>query len=116
MNVEYSAAFKRQLKRLARRYRHIKQDIKPVVDTLIEGETPGDQITGTAYTLYKVRTKNSDSQRGKSGGYRIIYYLKTETHCILVTLYSKSDQGDISVSDLNHVMTEIEKTIKPNTE
>jgi len=116
MEVEYSAAFKRQLKRLARRYRHIKQDIKPVVDALIEGETPGDQITGTAYTLYKVRAKNSDSQRGKSGGYRIIYYLKTETHCILVTLYSKSDQGDIAANDLNRILTEIENNIKPDPE
>jgi len=116
MEVEYSAAFKRQLKRLARRYRHIKEDIKPVIDALIDGKTPGDQITGTAYTLYKVRTKNSDSQRGKSGGYRIIYYLKTETHCILVTLYSKSDQGDIAPNDLNRILTEIENSMKPATE
>ena len=71
MQVEYSTSFKRQLKRLARRYRQIKSDIKPIIDALIEGETPGDQITGTGYTLYKVRAKNSGSQRGKSGGYRV---------------------------------------------
>ena len=68
MDVEYSEAFKRQLKRLSRSYRQIKNDIKPIVDALIDGKTPGDQIPGTAYTLYKVRAKNSDSQRGKSGG------------------------------------------------
>jgi mRNA-degrading endonuclease RelE of RelBE toxin-antitoxin system len=69
MDVEYSEAFKRQLKRLSRRYRQIKKDIKPIVDALIAGKTPGDQITGTIYTLYKVRAKKSDSNRGKSGGY-----------------------------------------------
>ncbi|MCP4494002.1 MAG: type II toxin-antitoxin system RelE/ParE family toxin, partial [Gammaproteobacteria bacterium] len=58
--------------------------------------------------LYKVRAKNSDSQRGKSGGYRIIYYLKTETHCILVAIYSKSDQGDITTEALNRLLTDIE--------
>ena len=79
MDVEYSAAFKRQLKRLSRRYRQIKQDIKPIVDALIAGETPGDQMTGSDYALYKVRAKNSDSQRGKSGGCRVIYYLRTHT-------------------------------------
>ncbi len=108
MQVEYSAAFKRQLKRLARRYRQIKKDIKPIIDDLIKGKTPGDQITGIGYTLYKVRAKNSDSQRGKSGGYRIIYYLKTDTQCILVTLYSKSDQGDIDAGELNRLLTDIE--------
>jgi len=108
MDVEYSDAFKRQLKRLARRYRQIKTDIKPIIDALIEGETLGDQISETQYTLYKVRAKNSDSQRGKSGGYRVIYYLKTDTKCILVTLYSKSDQGDISSAELNKLITAIE--------
>ena len=34
MDVEYSEAFKRQLKRLSRRYRQIKNDIKPIVDAL----------------------------------------------------------------------------------
>jgi len=37
MGVEYSEAFKRQLKRLSRRYRQIKNDIKPIVDALIDG-------------------------------------------------------------------------------
>jgi mRNA-degrading endonuclease RelE of RelBE toxin-antitoxin system len=107
MDVRYSAAFKRQLKRLASRYKQIKSDVQPIIDALIAGETPGDQIAGTTYTLYKVRAKNSDSQRGKSGGYRIIYYLKTDTHCTLVTIYSKSDQGDISTEKLERLMRDI---------
>jgi mRNA-degrading endonuclease YafQ of YafQ-DinJ toxin-antitoxin module len=37
MDVEYSDAFKRQLKRLSRRYRHIKNDIKPIIDALSAG-------------------------------------------------------------------------------
>jgi len=111
MDVEYSDSFKRQLKRLSRRYRQIINDIKPIIDTLIDGKTPGDQIAGTTYTLYKVRAKNSDSRRGKSGGYRVIYYLKTKTKCILVTLYSKSDQGDIAPDKLKCLIIEIEKNI-----
>jgi len=34
MDVEYSESFKRQLKRLSRRYRRIKNDIKPIVDAI----------------------------------------------------------------------------------
>ena len=109
MEVEYGTAFKRQLKRLARRYRRIKNDIDPIIQALNAGETPGDQMTGHGYTLYKVRSQNSDSQRGKSGGYRVIYYLKTDTRCILVTIYSKSDQADVEPEVLNRLMNEIEQ-------
>jgi len=108
MKLQYSTTFKRQLKHLVRRYRHVKQDIQPIIDALAKDETPGDQITGTGHTLYKVRAKNSDSQRGKSGGYRVIYYLKTEKKCTLVTVYSKSDQGDISADELKQLLSKIE--------
>ena len=67
----------------------------------------GDQLTGYEHSLYKVRVKNSDNLKGKSGGYRCIYYLKTETHCTLVTIYSKSDQGDIEVDELDKLLREI---------
>ena len=50
-------------------------------------------------------------QFGKSGGYRVIYYLKTKTKCILVTIYSKSDQGDIASDELKHLLSENEKDI-----
>lgn len=36
-------------------YRHIKQNVKPIIDDLAEGNTPGDQITGTNYVIFKVR-------------------------------------------------------------
>ncbi len=109
MELEYGSAFKRQLKRLSRRYRRIKSDITPILTALQSGETPGDQITGVGYTLYKVRAPNSDSQKGKSGGYRVIYYLKTATKCTLVTIYSKSDQADIAADALVQLMEEIEQ-------
>ena len=111
MQIQYGTAFKRQVKRLSRRYRRLKSDIEPIITALQAGETPGDQMTGHGYTLYKVRAQNSDSRRGKSGGYRVIYYLKTDTHCILVTLYSKSDQEDISASALDTLMAEVQREL-----
>jgi hypothetical protein len=60
------------------------------------------------YTLFKVRVKNSDAQRGKSGGYRIIYYLKTATQIILVTIYSKSDKSDITAAEVREIITRAE--------
>ncbi|MES9829213.1 MAG: hypothetical protein ABW201_13175 [Candidatus Thiodiazotropha sp.] len=52
MLVSYSDAFKRQLKRLNRKYRRIRSDVEPLISQLEAGETPGDQIQGTGYTVY----------------------------------------------------------------
>jgi mRNA-degrading endonuclease RelE of RelBE toxin-antitoxin system len=44
--VHYAEAFKRQLKRLSRKYQRIRVDIQPLIDDLTAGERPGDQIQG----------------------------------------------------------------------
>ncbi|MEB3308891.1 MAG: type II toxin-antitoxin system RelE/ParE family toxin [Snowella sp.] len=97
IQIEATSEFKRSLRNLSKRYRHIRSDIQPIINQLQAGQIIGDQIPRTGYSVFKVRVKNSDIQKGKSGGYRFIYYLKTSTRILLVTIYSKSDQGDISV-------------------
>lgn len=52
--------------------------LQPVHNQLLSGRTPGDQVPGTGYALYKIHVPNHDTQRGKSGGYRVIYYLQTD--------------------------------------
>jgi mRNA-degrading endonuclease RelE of RelBE toxin-antitoxin system len=100
--------FKQDLRKLAKRYRSIRQDLTPLIDRLQQGETPGDRISGNKYQVIKVRLQNSNIQKGKSAGYRVIYYLKTETTITLVTIYSKSNRTDIS----NKVIEEIIQTFE----
>lgn len=71
--IEFTDVFKRQVRDLAKRYRRIKFDIQPVLDQLASGDLVGDKIQNTGYIVFKVRIKNSDIQKGKSGGYRLIY-------------------------------------------
>ena len=66
--LEFTPEFKRNLRQLARRYRHIRTDVQPLLDQLEQGEVSGDQIPGVTYEAYKVRLANSDSGKGKSGG------------------------------------------------
>lgn len=99
-----TSEFKRNLKILSKRYRHIRSDIQPIIDQLQLGEIIGDQIPNSPYTVFKVRVKNSDNQKGKSGGYRFIYYLKTVNKIILVTIYSKSDQQDIAITKIKQII------------
>lgn len=100
----YTSEFKRSLRRLAKKYRRIRSDLQPVLDRLLAHETPGDRVPGTGAVVYKVRVRNSDAQRGTSGGYRMIYYLKTADTVVLLTLYSKSEQGDISPAQIRQIL------------
>lgn len=86
--VEYTPEFKRNLRALAKKYRHIRSDVDPVIDQLRAGEVMGDQVARTRYTIFKMRVRNSDIRKGKRSGYRLIYHLKTAINVILVTIYS----------------------------
>ncbi|HBW56361.1 MAG TPA: addiction module antitoxin [Oscillatoriales bacterium UBA8482] len=85
IQVEVSPIFKRNLRTLVKKYRSIRNDIQPIIEQLERGELPGDQIPEIGYVVFKLRVRNSDIQKGKSGGYRLIYYIKTATAIILLT-------------------------------
>lgn len=68
---------------------------------------PGDKIPGADFPVYKVRIQNSDIDKGKSAGYRAVYYVRTATRIFLVTLYSKTEQSDIRVEVINRIIREL---------
>ena len=103
IEISLTPRFQQDLKKLIKSYRSIRKDLTPLIEQLQQGETPGDLISGNKYQVIKVRLRNSDIKKGKSAGYRVIYYLKTETAITLVTIYSKSNLTDIP----NKVIEEI---------
>ncbi|MBD1850804.1 type II toxin-antitoxin system RelE/ParE family toxin [Leptolyngbya sp. FACHB-711] len=109
IQVEASLTFNRNLRALSKKYRNIKNDIQPVIEQLQRGELLGDQIPGIRYTVFKLRVRNSDTQKGKSGGYRLIYYVKTVTGIILLTIYAKSEQADIETEEIRSAISEYER-------
>ncbi|MFY7804853.1 MAG: type II toxin-antitoxin system RelE/ParE family toxin [Limnoraphis robusta] len=108
IQVEATQIFNRNIRRLAKKYRNIRNDIQPVIEQLEQGELPGDQISGVSYLIFKLRVRNRDNKKGKSGGYRLIYYLKTSTGIILLTIYSKSEQADIAAEEIQKIIEEYE--------
>lgn len=106
--VEYTSEFKRNLRQLAKKYRQIKSDIQPLLDTLEQGGVPGDQVPNVAYEIYKARVQNSDSGKGKSGGYRILYQRSAEGAIVLVTIYSKTEQEDITPHEIRQIVLDYE--------
>ncbi|MCP5104084.1 MAG: type II toxin-antitoxin system RelE/ParE family toxin [bacterium] len=109
VQVEFTPEFRRNLRALSKKYRHIRSDVQPVIEQLQKGDVIGDKVPGVHYSIFKVRVRNRDIQKGKSSGYRFIYYLKSLENIILITIYSKLDQSDISAVQIKRIIKEFEK-------
>lgn len=108
VEVIFGVTFRDDLASLRHRYRHVFDDIEPLVERLERGEKPGDKLIGVRRDTYKVRLPNSSAQRGKSGGFRVIYYVQLADRVILLTIYSKTDQSDISVEKIRRLIDELD--------
>ena len=106
INVEASPIFLKNIRTLPKKYPRIQNDMQSVIQQLERGELLGDQISGIGYPVFKLRVKNSDIQKGKSGGYRLIYYVKTATGIVLLTVYPKSEQADIDATEIRDIIAE----------
>lgn len=109
IEVKFTEQFKRDIHRLAKKYRHIKSDIKTIIEQLQSGKLIGVRIPKTNEIIYKVRLKNSDIKKGKSGGYRLIYHVQDSIIVIMMTLYAKSEQEDISVGKIQYILRDFIK-------
>ena len=106
MEVLYSDDFRHSAKKLVKRYKSLKKDLKIFTDSL---ENDFRQGTEVLPDVYKVRIKNSDNNKGKSSGYRIITYLITEYDVLLVNIYSKNDMSNISDKEINTTIESYKK-------
>lgn len=76
IEIFYADAFKRNARRLLKKYSQFSKDVDNFIQQLQVGEISGDLIQHVGLDVYKARIKNSDNQKGKSASYRVIYYLK----------------------------------------
>lgn len=108
ISVRFTNEFENQLYRLSKKYCHIRADVEPIIAEIQQGNFVGDRLSGFGvdYSIYKVRAKNSNIQKGKSAGYRLIYWVESETNVVLLMIYSKSEQEDITTNEINSILAE----------
>ncbi|WP_017305860.1 type II toxin-antitoxin system RelE family toxin [Spirulina subsalsa] len=108
VQIDLTPEYRNNLKKLAKKYRNIRCDTQAVIEPLKQGCVLGDRLAGFGENIYvyKVRAKNSNIQKGKSGGYRIIYLLESETSILLLTIYTKSEQDDITVEQIQDILAD----------
>ena len=93
MNILYSDDFSKSAKKLAKRYKNFKKDLQLFIVSLDDNSKQGIKLEEG---LYKVRIKNSDNNKGKSAGYRIITYARIKDEIFLVDIYSKSEMENLA--------------------
>jgi mRNA-degrading endonuclease RelE of RelBE toxin-antitoxin system len=116
IEIRVTPDFKKQLRKLEKRYRKIKSDLEPILIQIQAGEIVGDRLQELDAEVFKVRVRNSDTNRGKSGGYRVIYWLKLPECIVLLDIYSKSDREDIEINIIQDIIIKFDKQIDDEIE
>ncbi|WP_192902011.1 addiction module toxin RelE [Mucilaginibacter psychrotolerans] len=80
------------MKPLAKKYKTLKESVLSLESALIENPHLGEPY---GEGIYKVRWSDPSKGKGKSGGFRVMYYLlrQTEggTEILLLTIFDKSE-------------------------
>lgn len=94
VNIVLGPEFKRQFKRLAKKYHSLRNDIDAWRKELLKDPFIGDDLGGG---VRKIRMSIADKGKGKSGGARIltlnVWVSEDGLDVILLTIY---DKGEIS--------------------
>jgi mRNA-degrading endonuclease RelE of RelBE toxin-antitoxin system len=102
--IEALPNFKRELKRLKKKYPSLLQDVADLATDLAENPTQG---TGLGQQCYKIRLAISSKQQGKSGGARVITCVVAVAEKVtLLSIYDKSEQADIPIKLLQQLLKE----------
>ncbi|MFZ2890868.1 type II toxin-antitoxin system RelE/ParE family toxin [Sulfuricurvum sp.] len=97
--------FDNDVKKLAKKYRHIKDDL---VLFMTSFENEHRHSISIRKNIFKARIKNSDKAKGKSGGYRTYYYTITDESVTFLIIYDKSEIESIDETLLDSIIAEIE--------
>ena len=100
--------FLKEVKRLAKKYRSLKQDLQALQDELSGNPFAGTDLGGG---VRKLRMAIGSKNRGKSHGARVITYTYTvdETEGIvnLIFIYDKEERESISKNEIDELIIDL---------
>ena len=94
--------YKKAVKQLSKNYRNVELDVKSFLESI---NTKNDLGIELKSNVFKVRIKNSNKNKGKSAGYRLISYLAiVENELHLLYIYDKSSLVNITENELDKLI------------
>ncbi len=104
--------FKRNVKKLGKKFSNIKEDIQGILSQLEEKAPLGYAIPLINAPVYKVRVRNTNIPKGKSSGYRLIYKFDEENKLVApLLLYFKSEKSSASRKEIETALESLEKSL-----
>ena len=101
-NIELSENFKKEAKKLSKRYASLKNELTKLFEELAENPTKG---TPLGNDVYKIRLAIASKNKGKSGGGRVMSFVKvTETTVLLFSIYSKGEKDNITDKEIQELI------------
>lgn len=101
MEIKTTETFEKSFTKLYKKDKQLLSELEKLTDALKVNSDFGESLGGGRF---KIRLRNKSSNKGKSGGYRVISYCKIEDVILLVYIYSKSDTENISEDKLDEII------------
>ncbi|MCH8556150.1 MAG: type II toxin-antitoxin system RelE/ParE family toxin [Schleiferiaceae bacterium] len=103
--IEVTADFEKDLKKIFKKHRSIKNDLAELITSL---ETNPQQGTPLGNNCYKIRLAIASKGKGKSGGARVITNIVVDdTTVYLLTIYDKTDKETLSNKELEELLKSV---------
>jgi len=97
-----SGNFKKEAKRLTKKYRSLKAELEVLGQELSEDPTIG---TSLGNEVYKIRLAIASKGKGKSGGARVITYVQIDEGTVfLLSIYNKGKRDSISDKEIQKLL------------
>jgi mRNA-degrading endonuclease RelE of RelBE toxin-antitoxin system len=94
--------YQKAFKKLSKQYKNINQDVDDFLDSIASKKDLGIELKSN---IFKVRIKNSDKNKGKSAGYRLISYLAIiENKLHLLYIYDKSKLITLTEKEIDNLI------------
>jgi mRNA-degrading endonuclease RelE of RelBE toxin-antitoxin system len=98
--------FKKEAKRLVKKYPSLKTELSELNNILSENPTAG---TSLGNNTYKIRLAIKSKGKGKSGGARVItYFVAPDKEVYLLTIYDKAEFDTIDDKLLRKIIESIQ--------
>lgn len=107
-SIDTLPSFDKKVKKLAKKYKSLKSDLRELVKELMQNPTAGADLGNG---VRKVRMAISNKGKGKSHGARVITYttiISMEEGIItLLAIYDKAEQNTITEKEISLLLKEI---------
>jgi len=102
MKIKFTPTFEKYFKKYLKKDKKLLKELEKLIEELKQNPKIGQSLGNN---LYKIRIKGFN--KGKSGGYRVINYIKNDNEIILVIIYAKNEYSDIAIKKLEEILKEI---------